>query len=298
MTTKRKVLGRGLNALLPSAAGMIAEKAFVEIPIEDVIPNKYQPRAAFGAEQLRSLAQSIKSNGIVQPLIVRRSGSKYQLIAGERRWRAAQLAGLKAVPAVIRDVSEYKSLELALIENIQRQDLNPIEEATAYFSLVQDFELTQEEVAQRVGKDRSSVANYLRLLKLPDDIKEKIQRQELSMGHARAISALENASDQLTLADRIVAEQLNVRQAEHLVRDYQTTKKSGTEESPKKATPKVDPNIHAAEQRHQEAFGTRVLIQTHQRREGGKIEIWYENSDDLIRIFDLLLKNASDANQT
>jgi ParB family chromosome partitioning protein len=297
MTIKRKVLGRGLDALLPSAGSIPSEKTFVEIPVEDVIPNKYQPRAAFGAEQLRSLAQSIKSNGIVQPLIVRRSGSKYQLIAGERRWRAAQLAGLKLVPAVIRDVSEYKSLELALIENIQRQDLNPIEEATAYFSLVQDFELTQEEVAQRVGKDRSSVANYLRLLKLPDDIKRKIQRQELSMGHARAISALENAADQLNLVSRIVSEQLNVRQTEHLVRDYQSSQKKIAEQTAQKVTAKEDPNVRAAEQRLQEAFGTRVLIQAHTRKEGGRIEIWYENSDDLIRIFDLLLKNAANTPQ-
>src|SRR5688572_4505188 len=223
MATKRKALGKGLGALLPSVPTGGTEKTYMDLPIEDVVPIKYQPRTAFDEQSLNELGQSIKSDGVIQPVIVRRSGSGYELITGERRWRAAKRAGLKTIPAVVRDVSEFRTLEWALIENIQRQDLNPIEEATAYSSLIDDFHLTQEELAQRVGKDRSSVANYLRLLKLPAEVKDKIQRQELSMGHARALMSLEKAKDQIELANRIIAEQLNVRQVENLIRSKKTS---------------------------------------------------------------------------
>ena len=283
MATKRKALGRGLNALLPPApAG--GEKAVPEVPIEQIVPNKYQPRSNFNPELLQELAQSIKANGVVQPVIVRKSGNQYQLITGERRWRAAKLAGLKTVPAVIREVSEFKQLEWALIENIQRQDLNPIEEASAYAALVEDFSLTQEEVAQRVGKDRTSVTNYIRLLKLPSEIREMIQKQELSMGHARALSSLDKEKDQIELAREIVKDQLNVRQIETLVRNWKTRKRSPrkmTQETP------VDPNVKAAEQKLQERFGTRVVIKL-ETDEKGRIEVHFENSEDLIRIFDLM----------
>lgn len=285
-TTKRKALGRGLGSLLPSVpAGVGGEKSLLEIPLDQIIPSKHQPRNYFDPEKLRELAQSIKSNGVVQPIIVRRSGSHYQLIAGERRWRAAREAGLKTVPAVLKDVSEYKTLELALIENIQRADLNPIEEASAYSALMDDFQLTQEEVAQRVGKDRSSIANYVRLLKLPDAVKERIQRGEISMGHARALSSLTRGQDQIELADRIVSQQLNVRQVEDLTRNWKS------KEKPKKHTTKptaADPNVKAAESRLQEHFGTRVAIQQHENGKG-KIEIQFESMDDLIRIYDLIV---------
>ncbi len=283
MATKRKALGRGLNALLPSAPSA-GEKAVPELPIDQIIPNKYQPRSSFDPATLQELAQSIKANGIVQPLIVRKIGSQYHLITGERRWRAARLAGLKTVPAVIREVSEFKQLEWALIENIQRQDLNPIEEASAYATLVDDFSLTQEEVAQRVGKDRSSVANYMRLLKLPAEIRERIQKLELSMGHARAISSLEKEKDQLELVRQILKDQLNVRQTEALARNWKTKKKP----RPAADTHPIDPNIKAAEQKLQERFGTRVVIRT-EGNEKGRIEIHYENSDDLIRIYELIM---------
>jgi ParB family transcriptional regulator, chromosome partitioning protein len=279
MATKRKALGKGLGALLPSVPAGTAEKTFVEIPVEQIVPNQYQPRMNFNEERLNELAQSIKSDGIIQPVIVRRSGSGYELIAGERRWRAAKKAGLKAIPAVVRDVSEFRTLEWALIENIQREDLNPIEEAMAYSSLISDFHLTQDELAQRVGKDRTSISNYLRLLKLPEEIKDKIQRYELTMGHARALISLERAKDQLDLANRIISEQLNVRQVEQLIRTHKNsprkTKNSGGSSQ--------DPNVRVAQNRLQEYFGTKVHIGP------GKIEIYYENPDDLIRIFDLIL---------
>ncbi len=282
MATKRKALGKGLGALLPSVPSGSAEKTYMDLPIDAVIPNKYQPRTSFNEETLQELAQSIKSDGVIQPVIVRRSGAVYELITGERRWRAAKMAGLRTIPAVIRDVSEFRTLEWALIENIQRQDLNPIEEASAYSSLIEDFQLTQEELAQRVGKDRSSIANYLRLLRLPSEVKEKIQRQELSMGHARALISLDKAKDQIELANRIIADQLNVRQVENLIRSRKTAppkQKQASFETHK------DPNVKAAQQKLQEYFGTRVNISA------TKIEIYYENPDDLIRIYELILAN-------
>jgi ParB family transcriptional regulator, chromosome partitioning protein len=279
MATKRKALGKGLGALLPSIPIGEAEKAFIELPIDEIIPNKYQPRISFDEASLNELAQSIKSDGVIQPVIVRRSGSKYELITGERRWRAAKKVGLKTVPAVIRDVSEFKTLEWALIENIQRQDLNPLEEASAYSSLIEEFHLTQEELAQRVGKDRSSIANYLRLLSLPLEIKEQIQRQELSMGHARALISLDRARDQIDLANRIISEQLNVRQVENLIRMRKGSGKKG-----KSAPTPQDPNVRAAQQKLQEHFGTKVTIGP------SKIEIHYEDADDLIRIYELIVR--------
>jgi ParB family transcriptional regulator, chromosome partitioning protein len=285
MATKKKVLGRGLGALLPSAPAPAGDRTFLEIPIEQIVPNKYQPRSDFKSEELKQLSQSIKSNGVIQPIIVRKSGSQYQLIAGERRWRAAQMAGYKTIPAVLQDVSEYRTLELALIENIQRQDLNPIEEAAAYASLMERFHLSQEEVAQRVGKDRSSVANYLRLLKLPAEIKEQIQRQELSMGHARALISMEKARDQLALAEKIVRDQLNVRQTEQLTRNWKSEKSHG---KPSVAAQTKDTNTRAAEQKLQEYLGTRVAIHR-DSRDKGKIEVHFENEDDLIRIYELIM---------
>jgi ParB family transcriptional regulator, chromosome partitioning protein len=284
MANKRKALGKGLNALLPSLSPVVADRVFSELPIDKIIPNKYQPRTNFDLEKLKELAQSIQSNGVVQPIIVRRVGQEYQLIAGERRWRAARLAGLKAIPAVVQDVSEYKTLELALVENIQRQDLNPIEEASAYVSLMEDFGLTQEEVSLRVGKDRSSIANTIRLLKLPADIKDRIQAGILSMGHARAILALDNAKEQLLLTERILSEGLNVRQTEQLIRHWKPGRSRKGNKS--KVDAVKDPNVKAAERKLEEYLGTEVMI--HSNGDKGKIEIYFHNSEDLLRIYDLL----------
>lgn len=289
MATKRKALGRGLGALLPSAPATSTERGSLQIPLEQIVPNKYQPRGTFDSETLRELAQSIKSNGVIQPIVVRKTGGHFQIIAGERRWRAAQLAGLKSIPAVISEVSEYKMLEMALIENIQRQDLNPIEEASAYASLIEDFELTQEEVAQRVGKDRSTVANFVRLLKLPQEVKDRIQRHELTMGHARALSSMEKAGEQLQLAQKIVSEQLNVRQTEQLIRNWKSDPKKPQGVS--REIPKKDPNVRAAEVKLQEFLGTRVVI-LQDSEERGKIEIHYQSNDDLIRIYDKIVSEG------
>ena len=280
MATKRKALGKGLGALLPSVPAGAAEKTYMDLPIDEITPNQYQPRTNFNEESLNELAQSIRSDGVIQPVIVRRSGSGYELITGERRWRAAKRAGLRTIPAVVRDVSEFRTLEWALIENIQRQDLNPLEEATAYASLIDDFHLTQEELAQRVGKDRSSIANYLRLLRLPAEIKERIERNELTMGHARALISLEKAKDQLELANRIISEQLNVRQVESLIRSGKASSKKSRGGS---GLAPQDPNVRAAQQKLQEYLGTKVSIGP------AKIEIYYENPDDLIRIYEKLI---------
>jgi ParB family chromosome partitioning protein len=284
MASKRKALGKGLNALLPSLPPVGTDRVYVELPIDKIIPNKYQPRTNFDLEKLKELAQSIQSNGVVQPVIVRRIGQEYQLIAGERRWRAARLAGLNLIPAVIHDVSEYKTLELALVENIQRQDLNPIEEASAYVSLMEDFGLTQEEVSLRVGKDRSSIANMIRLLKLPSEIKDRIQAGIISMGHARAILGLDGAKDQLVLAERILSEGLNVRQTEHLIRHWKPGKSRKGNRSKGEVT--KDPNVKAAERKLEEYLGTEVVI--HFTGDKGKIEIYFHDNNDLLRIYDLL----------
>jgi ParB family chromosome partitioning protein len=284
MATKRRALGRGLNALLPAATVSATDKKFLDVPIDSIVSNKHQPRTVYHPERLNELAQSIKSNGVVQPIIVRKAGAHYQLIAGERRWRAARIAGLKTIPAVVRDVSEYKTLEMALIENIQREDLNPIEEATAYSALINEFQLKQDEVAQRVGKDRSSVANYLRLLKLPQELKDQIQNQELSMGHARALISLEKIKDQIEVARKILSEHLNVRQTENLIRNWKTGHTKPEKES---STARIDPNVRAAEQKLQEKLGTQVTIRSSSDGKG-RIEIQFHNTDDLIRIFDLI----------
>jgi ParB family transcriptional regulator, chromosome partitioning protein len=284
MAIKRKALGRGLNALLPAASASAGDKKFLDVAIDSIVSNKHQPRSTYHPERLNELAQSIKSNGVVQPIIVRKAGSQYQLIAGERRWRAAKIAGLKTIPAVIRDVSEYKTLEMALIENIQREDLNPIEEATAYSALIHEFQLTQDEVAHRVGKDRSSIANYLRLLKLPQELKDQIQNQELSMGHARALIGLEKAKDQIEVAKKILSENLNVRQTENLIRNWKTGRTTVHKGS---SDVRVDPNVRAAEQKLQERLGTQVVIRSSDDGKG-RIEIHFHNTDDLIRIFDLI----------
>ena len=284
MASKRKALGKGLGALLPALPPVGTDRSYLELPIDKIIPNKYQPRTNFDLEKLKELAQSIQSNGLVQPVVVRRIGQEYQLIAGERRWRAARLAGLKAIPAVVHDVSEYKTLELALVENIQRQDLDPIEEASAYVSLIEDFGLTQEEVSLRVGKDRSSIANMIRLLRLPEDIKERIQAGILSMGHARAILALEGTKEQLVLVEKILSEGLNVRQTEQLIRHWKPGKSRKNDKL--KEDPAKDANVKAAERKLEEYLGTEVVI--HFSGDKGKIEIYFHDSEDLLRIYDLL----------
>ena len=277
----RKALGKGLSALLGDAKP--PEERLVELDIDLIDPNNHQPRTRFSEEKLQELAASIKTNGIVQPIVVRRRGLRYQLIAGERRWRAAQLAGLSKIPAIIRDVADSQLLELSLIENIQREDLNPIEEAHAYHRLIDGLKLTQEEIAQRVGRDRSSVTNYLRLLKLPQEIQKLVEDEKLSMGHARALLALPSPQMQKQVASEILSRSLSVRETERMIQRLLTT-------GGKRKTASVqvdDPNTRTAEEKLCRWLGTKVRIIPNAR--GGRIEIEYYSDSDLDRIFNLIM---------
>lgn len=286
---QRKVLGRGLGALIPQRqeqppappAETHATQGLAEIPISQIQPNPYQPRKTFNEASIEELARSVREHGIVQPLVVTRAGDKYKLIAGERRFRAAQKAGLTTVPALIKEMmQEGDALQIALIENIQREDLNPIEEALAYHQLHDEFQLTQEEISKRVGKERSTVANFLRLLKLPDPVKKLLASGQLSMGHARALLAIESPRKQEQLADRVVRKNLNVRQTEMLA----------SESSPKaveKKEKEKDVFTRDAEDKLQRTLRTKVEID--RRRRGGVIHIRYGSEDELIRVVDELM---------
>lgn len=259
----------------------------LELNINQIQPNSDQPRTRFDEENLEELARSIRINGIVQPLLVRRVGSGYQLVAGERRWRAAQRAGLERVPVVVRDISDDKMLELALIENIQRQELNPIEEAYAYKRLIEKLGLTQEMVAQRVGKDRSVIANHIRLLRLPDDVQQFVEEDRISMGHARALLGVEEAEVQLKVARSIIEGGLSVRETERAI------KKIVNGINPSVATTKQivnsDANVKNAEAKLKRRFNTQVRIKANPEDKGGRIEIEYYNDEDLNRIYELLM---------
>jgi ParB family chromosome partitioning protein len=287
---QKKVLGRGLGALIPTkpveapapAAPAVPGSGLMQLPIEQIAPNPLQPRKTFNEASIEELARSVREHGIVQPLVVTRSGdNKYKLIAGERRYRAAQKAGLTSVPVVVKeDMSEGDALQIALIENIQREDLNPIEEALAYHQLHEEFGLTQEEISKRVGKERSTVANFLRLLKLPDSVKRLLASGQLSMGHARAILAVDSAKKQEQLADRVVKRNLNVRQTEMLA----------SEASPAKAEEKEKPKdvfTADAEEKLQRTLRTKVEID--RKRRGGMIHIRFASEEDLIRLVDELM---------
>lgn len=276
---KKTGLGKGLDALLPSGTQEEKEPAIFSCAIEEVKPNPYQPRRVIKNDRIEELASSIKEKGIIQPIIVRRVDSGYELIAGERRWRAAQKAGLKDIPIIVKDVSPAEVLELALIENIQREDLNPLEEAGAYNRLIQEFGLTQEELASRVGKERSTVANFLRLLKLPDYIKENIWAEELSMGHARVLAGIEYPEDQRLVRDMIIKKGLPVRETEALVRRLKKPRRPAGKNQPDSHTLSLAEEI----MRH---LGTRVRISRRGKR--GKIEIDFYSEEDLARIVDYI----------
>jgi len=281
---KRPALGKGLSALIPDAPE--PRTAPLEIDIDRLTPSEFQPRAQVADERLDSLAQSIRSNGVIQPIVVRRSGDRFQIIAGERRWRAAMKAGLSRVPVVVREVEpghERSLLEMALIENIQREDLNPIDEALAYRRLTDEFQLTQEDVAGAVGKDRASVANYLRLLKLPADVRAGVASGALSMGHARALLGLAAEADQRRIAREIVERKLSVRQTEAIVR------KAGAA-APPRPEPPADVHTRAAEERLRLALGTRVRIV--RKGAAGRIEIDFASEDELIRIYEQLTETT------
>ncbi|MDD3295574.1 MAG: ParB/RepB/Spo0J family partition protein [Geobacteraceae bacterium] len=270
-------LGRGIAALLP----VVEEegRSYFSCPIEDIRPNRDQPRKRFSAEKMEELAASIREKGIIQPLVVRKMSEHYELVAGERRWRAAQKAGLLSVPVVIQDISDDTALEMALIENIQREDLNAIEQAEAFHSLIEKFHLSQEEMARRVGKDRSTVANSLRLLRLPEEIKNDILEERLSMGHARALLALDTRELMMQARDEVLKRNLSVRETESLVKRMKMRRTVRPKNAP-------GPEINAVVDRLKRRFMTRVAIR--QSGKGGRIEISYSTSDELTRLIDIL----------
>ncbi len=278
----KPALGKGLGALIPE----VKAQGITEIDINNIQPSEYQPRKRFDESQLEELSLSIKSKGVLQPIIVRKADDgSYRLIAGERRWRAAGMAGLKRIPAIVRDVTEAERVELALIENIQREDLNPIETAEACQRLIKDFHLTQEDLSNALGKQRSSIANYLRLLKLPFDVKQWIAKGDITMGHAKAILSLEKQGDQTEAGRRIIKKRFSVRQAEVLVQRMLRRKPSILKK-------KKDVHITDLEEGLKRFLGTKVKI--YKGKKGGRIEVEYYSDDDLIRIIEVIKKGGFD----
>ncbi len=284
-----------MSALLSETAPTSTEE-LLDIDVDLIEPNPSQPRSHFDEARLEELAQSIVSNGIVQPLLVRRRGSRYELVAGERRWRAAQRAGLQRVPAVVRDIPDDKILELALIENIQRQELNAIEEARAYKRLIETLNLTQEVVAQKVGRDRSFITNYLRLLRLPEDIQLLVEKESLSMGHARALLGIDDVEIQRHVAKSVIDNSLSVRETERAIKRViaGSTPSSATAAPP---IPGNDANLRAAEIKMRRHLGTQVRVTPSQNGIGGKIEIEYYSSSDLDRLYQLVMGNQELSSQ-
>jgi len=287
-------LGRGLSALLPTDSSPADSEEIREIQIDLIRPSEQQPRTSFQEDKLEELAQSIRTSGIIQPLLVRRRGGLFELVAGERRWRAAQLAGLSRIPAIVRDIPDERLLELALIENIQRQELNPIEEANAYKRLIESLNLTQDDVARRIGRDRTFITNYLRILKLPTEIQSLLESEKLTFGHARALLGLsEDVILQRRFAQKIVKHNWSVRETERRI-------KHAFQDHRQKANvsiPSPDPNVRSAEVKLRRYLGTQVRILPAKPGHPGKIEIEYYSDSDLNRIYDTLLsRNDSVAN--
>ena len=303
---KRKALGRGLRSLIPQAPaqkptreksppaavqppadpGTKTSRGLLQLDLDRIRPNREQPRREFDQESLQELAASMAAEGVLQPVIVRPVGEgHYELIAGERRWRAAQIAGLLKVPALVREVNDTRVLEMALIENIQREDLNVIDAASAFRTLIDDLGLTQQDVADRVGKQRATISNMLRLLDLPGSVKQKLRDGSLTTGHAKAILSLESPQLQIRLADRVVREGLSVREVEKLSKRMSQPVVAG------KANPTPrDPNVVSAEESLQSALGTKVSIT--QGKKGGRIEVHFFSSDEMERVYQLLMKVA------
>ncbi len=277
---QKQALGKGLGALIPDLSSLDAKEkkalGIMEVELDRIIPNEFQPRKIFDDEKLKELAASIKEQGVIQPVIVHRIGSNYGLIAGERRWRAARLAGLKTIPALVREATKRELIEQALIENIQREDLNPLEAAEAFRRLQDEFKLTQEDLAKRVGKERSTIANFLRILGLPKEVKQLLAAGTLSLGHAKAVLSLERQRDQMQVANQIARKGLSVREAEEL---------AGRLKHPKKErTSKQDSAYRVVEERLRKSLGTKVSISAGAK--GGKIVIEYYSSEEFERILE------------
>lgn len=293
MSDKKKVLGRGLETLLPASRAMavavqpakpttMTGDLVKEIPVEQIDRNPYQTRRKLAEDALNELAASIKASGVVQPIVVRpEANGRFQLIAGERRWMASQRAGKLTVPAIIRQVSNEQAMEMTIVENLQREDLNPMEQAFAYERLGREFGLTQEQMAQRTGKDRSSVANFLRLLKLPKEVQEFVEEEKLTFGHAKALMGLDSPETMVRLAQRVVTLAMSVRQTEGAVNNLMHP-----EAKPQKAERAVDPNVREVERELERVLGVKVFIDD--RKGKGKIQLQYKSLEDFDRILDSL----------
>lgn len=271
----KKALGRGIKAFIPEEYGIIKNEVYAELDIDQLRPNPLQPRMKFEEKAIQELAQSIREAGVLQPVVVVRDNGFYKILIGERRWRAAQKAGLSKVPALIRNIPKEKQLEVSLVENLQREQLNPVEVAVGYKRLIDELGCTQEEIAEKVGKDRASVANFLRLLKLPDEIQDKLQDGELSMGHAKALLAVENAKTLVELAKKILRKGLSVREAEVLVARLKEPPRT-----PEKR--RLDPDLEAVQEELLKALGAKVVISGNAK--SGAIKIFYFSLDELNRI--------------
>lgn len=299
----KKGLGKGLDSLIPMGSEIenitkpvkkaknepkTNENGVIELKVNQIEPNREQPRKNFDEDALQELADSIKKHGIIQPLVVQKKGEYYEIIAGERRWRAAKIAGLKHIPVVIKDYSEQEMVEIALIENIQRQDLNPIEEAMAFKQLMQEYDLKQDELAERVSKSRTAVTNSMRLLKLPQKIMEMVINNELSSGHARTLLSIEDADLQIKVAELVILKQMSVRETENYVKKLQNNKNKS------KDTKNTDNDFvyRDIENRIKEIVGTKVKV-NHKNNGKGKIEIEFYSDDELERIYDLFLKTQN-----
>lgn len=287
-SVQRKALGRGLGALLParSAPGeapAVAREQIYKIPIPLIDPNPYQPRRVFDEGRLEELAKSIRSDGLIQPIVVRPNGARYTLIVGERRWRAAKVAGMTEIPAIVQEIPSDRLLEVTLIENIQREDLNPIETAQAFERMVRELEISHEEIANRTGKDRSTITNLLRLLKLPIDIQQLVAERRISMGHARAILGLPDEEQQRKVAGKAAMRGLSVRQVERLVHRLTEPREASKEAA-------SDPNVAAAILEMEQVLGTRVRV-VEKGNQKGRIEIEYYSGEDLDRIYSVIVRS-------
>jgi ParB family chromosome partitioning protein len=273
----KKALGKGLGAFIPDEFGIIKEERYAELDIEQLKPNPKQPRMVFNDQSINELAQSIKETGVVQPILVVLEDGYYKIIVGERRWRAAQKAGLKKIPVIIRNLNAEKQLEIAIIENVHREDLNPMEIALAYQKLSEELNFTQQEIADKVGKDRASVANYMRLLRLPKEIQDGLFNGDLTMGHAKAILAIEAPQAQLAAYKQIMDKSLSVRNAEKLVNKFK-------EKPPRAQRNLEDPDLHALQEELLKELGTKVVISGNRNK--GVLKVFYFSLDDLNRIYD------------
>lgn len=286
----RRALGRGLRALIAESGSAAGQLDARQVPVKAIVPNRFQPRLDPQDSAIEELAESIRQHGVLEPVIVRPMGKGYELVVGERRWRAATLAGLESIPAVVRDMSDRESMAIALVENLQREQLDPIEEARGFKRLMELFDVTQEELAQEIGRSRSSVANSLRLLTLEEEIQEMVRSKRISVGHAKVLLGMPPGPGRVELARRVAETGMSVRETEALVQGKSEEKRAKRKAS--RRARRVDPAVRSLEQRLEMALGTKVRV-THRARGGGTIEIEYYNDEDVARIVEVIAPGHS-----